>query len=232
MNLSKSRYCEALQCKKMLWLYVNKPEVMSNVDNSATLEQGNMVHEVAKYLFNEHVNISYSDNLQEMINDTYVTLESYDDVIITEASFNYFNNFCSVDILKKNGDKYEMYEVKSSTKLKDVYINDASYQYYVLTKLGFKVKKCSIVVINSDYERNGDIELDKLFEVFDITKDVISLQEKVEDNVNEINTYMGFNSEPSKDISRDCFTPYDCPFFKYCTSNLPVPNVFDIGVKP
>ena len=29
MNLSKSRYCRGLQCKKMLWLEKNMPEVMT-----------------------------------------------------------------------------------------------------------------------------------------------------------------------------------------------------------
>ena len=163
MNLSKSRYCRGLQCKKMLWLEKNKPDVMSEVNNDSIMEQGNVVHEVARYLFGEHINIEYTDNLSEMIKDTYRTIESYKDVIITEASFNYENNFCSVDILKKKNDNYEIYEVKSSTELKDVYINDASYQYYVLTNLGFRVTKCYIVVINSSYERNGNIELNKLF---------------------------------------------------------------------
>ena len=79
--------------------------------------------------------------LNQMIKDTYLTIESYPNIVITEASFNYNNNFCSVDILKKQGDKYEIYEVKSSTELKDIYINDASYQYYVLSNLGFNITK-------------------------------------------------------------------------------------------
>ena len=41
--------------------------------------------------------------------------------IITEASFIYDNNFCSVDILKNDCDGVEIYEIKSSTKIKDIY---------------------------------------------------------------------------------------------------------------
>ena len=187
MNLSKSRYCRGLQCKKMLWLEKYKPEEKEEISNASILEQGNMVHEVARYLFGEHINIEYTESLSEMVKDTYRTIESYKDVIITEASFTYQNNFCSVDILKKHNDEYEIYEVKSSTELKDVYINDASYQYYVLTNLGFKVTKCSIVIINNKYVRHGNIELDKLFIKEDITKDVIKLQDTVKDNINDIN---------------------------------------------
>ena len=190
MNLSKSRYCSGLQCPKMLWLEKYKPEVMEEIDKSSILEQGNMVHEVARYLFGEHINIEYTDNLNEMIKDTYRTIESYESVVITEASFDYNNNFCSVDILKKNKDNYEIYEVKSSTKLKDVYINDASYQYYVLTNLGFNVTKCSVVIINRDYERIGHIELDKLFTENDITSTVIDLQPKVKENIRDKRVYL------------------------------------------
>lgn len=232
MNLSKSRYCRGLQCKKILWLEKNKPEEMNDVNNDSILEQGNAVHEVARYLFGEHINIEYTDNLQEMVKDTYRTIESYKDIVITEASFNYENNFCSVDILKKNNDKYEIYEVKSSTELKDVYINDASYQYYVLTNLGFNVTKCSIVVINRGYERIGNIDLNKLFLKFDITSDVILLQDKVKNTIKDINDYMKEEIEPTEELDRKCFKPYDCPFFSYCTKNLEHPNVFDITVKP
>ena len=229
MNLSKSRYCRGIQCKKMLWLEQNKPEEKKEIDNESILEQGNIIHEVARYLFGEHINIEYTDNLKEMIKDTYRTIESYKNIIITEASFNYNNNFCSVDILKKNGDKYEIYEVKSSTKLKDIYINDASYQYYVLTSLGLNVTKCSIVIINTDYIRKGPIELDKLFIKQDITNDVIELQETVKKNINEINEYLKNELEPKEDIDIKCFTPYSCPFFKYCTKHLPENNVFNLA---
>lgn len=232
MNLSKSKYCKGLQCKKILWLEKYKPEEIEEIDNSAVLDQGNAVHEVARYLFGEHINIEYTDNLNEMIKDTYRTIDSYKNVIITEASFNYKNNFCSVDILVKKNDKYEIYEVKSSTELKDVYINDASYQYYVLKNLGFNVTKCSVVVINNKYERHGNIELDKLFLINDITKTVIDLQDKVEKTINDINLYLENENEEKEDLDRHCFEPYPCPFFKYCSKHLPKPNVFDLTVTP
>ena len=232
MNLSKSTYCKGLQCKKMLWLEKNKPTESVDTNNDAILEQGNLVHEVARYLFKEHINIEYTENLKEMIKDTYRTIESYKDIVITEASFNYEKNFCSVDILKKKGDSYEIYEVKSSTSLKDVYINDASYQYYILTSLGFKVIKCSIITINNQYERVGNLDLNKLFLITDITNTVISLQPEVKNNISEINKYMDEEIETSQKITENCFKPYPCPFFKYCTRNLKTPNVFDITINP
>ncbi len=227
MNLSKSSYCRGIQCKKMLWLEKHKPEEMEEQNNDRILEQGNNIHEVARYMFGSHINIEYTENLSQMIEDTINTIESYKDIIITEASFNYKNNFCSVDILKKQNNKYEIYEIKSSTELKDVYINDASYQYYVLTNLGLKVEKVYLVHINSEYVRIGDLDLDELFKKNDITKEVIDLQEKVKTNIKEINEYVE-NKEELKEIDENCFSPYLCPFFKYCTKHLPEKNVFNI----
>ncbi len=70
MNLSKSRYTRGIQCKKMLWLEKNKPEEMDNINNESVFETGNMVHEVARYLFGEHINIEFNSNLEEMIKNT------------------------------------------------------------------------------------------------------------------------------------------------------------------
>ena len=82
MNLSKSKYQKGIQCKKMLWLEKYKPEAMEEIDTSSVMEQGNMVHEVARYLFGEHINIEYTENLTEMIKDTYRTIESYKNIVI------------------------------------------------------------------------------------------------------------------------------------------------------
>ena len=228
MKLSKSKYCNGIQCKKMLWLDKYKPEAKEETNNDSILENGNFIHEIARYLFGEHINIEFNEDLNEMIKNTYATIESYNNVVITEASFNYNDNFCSVDILKKEKDSYEIYEVKSSTTLKDVFIKDASYQYYVLTSLGLKVKKCSIVYLNRNYTRNGDLDLEKLFIKHDITEDVIALKDEVENNIKDINKYMETDVEPNDDIGEYGFTPYSCPFFKYCTRHIEDNNVFEL----
>ena len=68
---------------------------------------------------------------------------------ICEASFSYDGCFCSVDILRNlENKKVEIYEVKSSTEVKGIYEHDVSYQYYVLTKLGYDVKKVCLVHID------------------------------------------------------------------------------------
>lgn len=227
MKLSKSKYCNGIQCKKMLWLDKYRNEFKEEIDNSRFLDNGNDVHEVARKLFGEDVNIEFNENLNQMIKDTKEALKK-ENAIITEASFNYKDNFCSVDILKKEGNNYEMYEVKSSTHLKDVFINDLSYQYYVLTKLGYNICNAYVVILDSSYVRYGDLELDKLFKIIDCTDKIIDLQTIVKKNIDEINNYMENDDEPNDDIGNYCFEPYMCPFFSYCTKNINKPNIFDI----
>lgn len=153
--------------------------------------------------------------------------------IITEASFNYDKNFCSVDILKNDIDGVEIYEVKSSTKVHDIYIDDVSYQYYVLTSLGYNVKKACLVHINSEYVREKDLELNKLLKIEDITEIAISKKEEIQLNIKEFNKFMeehNEENEPDIDISPKCKNPYLCDFWKYCTRNLPKPNIFDVSI--
>lgn len=228
MNLSKSKYCNGLQCKKMLWLYKNKPEEKEEVNNQSVFDNGNDVHEVARKLLGEDVNIPFNEDLTQMIKDTEEVMKQ-EKVIITEASFSYENNFCSVDILKKEGNTYEIYEVKSSTELKDVYVDDVSYQYFVLTSLGLKVEKCYVAILNNRYVRKGKLDLNQLFKKIDVTDEVVSKQAQVKQMIKDMNKYMEQKKEPKDDIGIHCFKPYKCPFFKYCTRHLPESNIFEIN---
>ena len=228
MNLSKSRYCSGVQCKKILWLEKNKPEEKEEQNNESVLENGNKVHEYARKLFGKYTNIEYNSDLNVMISDTQEALEENANVI-TEASFVYNNNFASIDILKKVKNGYEIYEVKSSTEIKDIFIDDISYQYYILNNLNMNIVKCFIVYINNKYIKDGEIDLGKLFIKEEVTNIVLEKLKEVEDNIKEINTFMENKKEPGDMISENCVKPYDCPFFKYCTKHLPSPNVFDVG---
>ena len=227
MNLSKSKYCNAIQCKKMLWLDTNKSGVKSDMTNESVLDNGVEVGEIARRLFGQYESIPYNEDLNIMIVDTKKALLQ-DNIVITEASFLYDNNFCSVDILKKTGNEIEIYEVKSSTNLKDIYIEDVSYQTYILLNLGYNIKKVCIAYINSSYERNLELELDKLFNIKDVTDIVFKNQENVKKQIKDINEYMMQTNEPKEKLNINCSTPYECPFFSYCTKDLPKDNIFKL----
>lgn len=226
MNLSKSKYTQGVICEKLLWLSSYKNEEAEETGNDAVFENGNRVGELARSLFGNYVLINHDDGYQEMINKTLIELDSKPNVIC-EASFSYDGNFCSVDILKNDVDGVEIYEVKSSTKISDIYLDDISYQTWLLKQCGLNVKKSSIVYVNGDYIKNGDFDIKQYFIIDDVTAQ-LNLEE-VEERVKEYNKIINTDNEPNIDLSISCHSPYDCSFFKYCTKELPTPNVFDIG---
>lgn len=229
--LSKSKYCKSVQCNKILWMDKYKPEVAVQTAKESVLENGTKVGELARKLFGDYTNIAFNKNLDIMVEETRKLLKNKPN-IITEASFNYNKNFCSVDILKNNIDGVEIYEVKSSTEVRDIYIEDASYQYFVLSNIGLNVKKVCVVYINNQYIRGKKLEIEKLFNIEDITDIAKEKQDEIKKNIEIANKYMeehNRDNEPDTDISMKCFQPYKCEFWEYCTKNLPKPNVFDIG---
>lgn len=227
MNLSKSKYCDGITCNKKLWLKTNMPEEISDINNDSILETGKEVGELARSLFGEYHSIEFNNDLNIMVNDTKNAINAgYN--LIAEASFLYEDNFCSIDILKINDKKVEIYEVKSSTDIEEIYLDDISYQVYVLSSLGYDIKKASIVIINNKYERYGELELNKLFKIEDVTKLALSKQEEVKLNIDKLKEYMKQVDEPNKCLGMYCVNPYDCPFFKYCSRFLPEYNIFKI----
>ncbi len=227
MNLSKSKYCDAVQCNKLLWLEEHLPDQKKEVSNQSTLDNGTEVGKVAKDLFGKHIDIAFQEDLQRMIEDTKQALK-HDNVVITEASFFYQDNFCSVDILVKNNHDIEIYEVKSSTEMKDIYLDDIAYQVYILLHLGYSIKKATIVYLNSNYVRKGELELTKLFHMEEVLDIVLRKQEEVKRKIGEIDSCINQQKELEQEIGMHCVHPYECPYFEYCTRNLPVNNIFQM----
>lgn len=227
-SLSKSRYCSGLQCPKMLWLKKNIPDAFdSSSMNQSVLEAGLEVGDLAMGLFGDFVEVPFTTP-GEMIQATAKLMEQ-NTPIIAEASFSANGCFCSVDILKRLGDKQvAIYEVKSSTHVSDIYRQDAAFQYYILQELGYEVVSCNIVHINNQYIRHGELDLKELFIIADVTEDAVNLQPSVRENIKYLQNYMKQEAEPACDIGTHCFEPYPCGCWAYCSRHLPKPSVFDV----
>ncbi len=227
--LSKSKYCSGTICPKILWMERHKPEVFDrSVLNEAILTQGNEVGDLAMGLFGEYTEVPYGD-LSEMITETEKLLEEHVPVI-AEASFSYDHCFCSVDILVRKGEhEVELYEVKSSASVKEINFQDAAYQYWVLTMCGWNVTKVSLVHLNTGYERIGKLDLSQLFTIEDVSKMAKRLAAGIPETIARIRETAGREQEPDTPIGEYCFSPYDCGYYPYCSSDLPRPNVFEVG---
>ncbi len=230
MYLSKSKYTRALQCPKMLWMDMYMPEKAEQDGNTdAVFETGNEVGDLARQYFGEYVLVDFDKGLQFMLEETqkYINENAKN---IAEASFSYNGNFCSVDILHKNPYGWDIVEVKSSTWVHSVYLDDMAYQFYVLKKCGINVTGVYNMHLNSDYTRQGDLDLQQLFKIEDCTETVLEKQRTIESNINGIRKYMALadDFEPERDLGIYCYEPYPCVYYSYCSRHLPELSVFNI----
>ena len=137
-----------------------------------------------------------------------------------------------VDILRIGKDGLVINEVKSSTSVKDVYIDDASIQYYVISSLGYKVNAVNIIHIDNSYVRGEKLELDKFFHTEDVTEQVKQKQADIPQILSKFDEILSKNVEPDIDIGPHCSNPYACDAWKYCwreQRSIPEYSVFDIS---
>lgn len=235
IGISKSRYTLYRQCPKALWLKTYKPEqaVISDALRQR-FESGSVVGDLAKELFGNYTEVTaYAPdgklNLSKMVEVTQRCIDAGVNVIC-EASFVYDGNYCAVDILKKENDGYAIYEVKSSTDSgNEVYAQDVAYQKYLLSRCGIEVTGTYLVCINSGYVLDGKLDIQKLFQVQDISEAVAHEYQKVGIQVAKAKKMLSqINVEPNEDIDVHCHKPYDCAFWHYCSRHLPNHSVFNL----
>lgn len=239
MHLSKSKYCQLWQCPKMAWLTKYKPELQVISDDLlARFEAGNQVGDLAMGLFGDFTEVTTYNkegklDLAAMLERTKEEINKGTEVIC-EAAFSYNGLYCVVDILRKDGDGYAIYEVKSSTtsakknKIKPVYVADISYQKYVLEHCGISVSGTYLVTLNGDYVMRDQLDITKLFNVNDVAELVAEESKNVEKVLSVGEQVLAGEKEPDTAISENCHNPYDCPYQAYCMRNIPKPSVFDV----
>ena len=149
--------------------------------------------------------------------------------IIYEAGLMFENTHCFVDILVKENGKWKIYEVKSSTEVKDTNIYDAAFQYYVLSSLGMEISDVSIIHINNQYVRMGDIDIHQLFTFKSVMEQVLQNQATVRNLLSSELAVLQHPETPSIDIGPHCTDPYDCDFMGHCWKKVPEYSVFNIS---
>lgn len=239
-NFSKSKYCKAWQCPKILWLDCYEPQG-NKVEVSVTsrMEAGNEVGKLARGLFGDCVDVTVEDenglHLLEMIENTKREMGRGTEVIC-EASFSYDKCYCAVDILKKDENGWAIYEVKSSTAdaehMPQVYVVDVAYQKYVLEHCGITITGTYVVSINSDYVYNGTLKLKELFCITDVEEMVLEELKNVQRNLEPWDEILESETEPDIDLGEYCRAPYECPYWDKCSKHLPNPSIFDLYRMP
>jgi hypothetical protein len=226
--LSKSLFMRGLQCHKSLYLQKFRPELKDEISEETQwqFDMGTKVGSLAQQLFPGGAIVPYEGlSHSEQISMTQALIEQGRETIY-EAAFSYNDFFIKADILRHGNDGWEIYEVKSSSSVGEYHYNDASVQYHIVYGTGLPVTKVCLVYINKDYVRHGEIEVQKLFKIVDITQIALEKRPFIAEEIQKQQTMLK-GDEPVIDIGPQCESPYVCDFKGYCWSHIPSPSVFN-----
>jgi hypothetical protein len=226
--LSKSKYLIGIQCPKYFWIQLNQPDKIPEIDlaTQQKFDQGKKVGQLAKKLFPEGIDIPES-NFKENLEKSKESLTLNKPLF--EVAFCLEGLYSRADILFPNKDgTWDILEVKSSTKVKDINVEDVAFQKYVYEKAGIKINKCFLLHINNKFVKNGEVNPEEFFTKANITEQVDELFPLVEEKVSKLKEIMNSEECPNLNIGRQCKDPYDCPLEDECWGFLPESSVFDL----
>ena len=220
--LSKSKFILGQQCKKALWFDAQGHEPTNPADESAIerLRAGNEVGEFAKKIFPNGVDIEYFPNksgFQKMCDLTTKAIES-GATSIYEASFMEDGIFIRVDIMNLTSEGWNIYEVKSSSRVRSYHKEDASLQWHVLKKVkGLALNDVFVISLNNEYLKKGEVDVNSLFEYqTPLTDFVESNQDKIRSEIQDIKLASSSDVIPVVNIGSHCKKPHTCQYLDKC----------------
>ena len=229
--LSKSTFLLGVRCHKALYLNKHHLKLKNRmtVEKKHKFETGNEVGMLAHELFpgGEMVKVLSFGNFQKAVSHTQ-NLISEGIKTIYEAAIQYDGVLVLVDILVKGNSGWKIYEVKSSTGMKPQYEHDAAIQYYVATKAGLEVEDISLVYINNQYVRSGEVDVKGLFTIESVLEPVLEAQDSIEGTIPGLKQVPRSPEIPTIDIGEYCCDPYECDFTGYCWRHVPEDSVFEL----
>ncbi len=228
--LSKSSVIRGLQCVKSLYLNYYYPYLRDKIsdEQKARFSAGIEIGKLAQTLFPAGIEIPFNGrNKAKAIEITKQTL--LPDSTLFEACFEYNDVFIACDILQMHQDKsITLYEVKSSTRLSPVYIQDAAIQHYVLKRLGYDIRDVKVMYINNKYRRKGALQTDRLFKTTSVLKEVRELEDAIAKSVSRFKEIIKKHELPQVNIGTHCFSPYPCDFQNQCWKDVPENSIFEL----
>ncbi len=162
-----------------LWLKKHDKAKLPIVDDGlqAIFDDGKLFEEYANKLFPDAVKIGFNlgdSSYLTMPQRTTQTINS-DAQIILQGRIEAGETTCIFDVLQKTGgNMFDLFEIKSSTEVKEDHILDLAFQTVVLENAGFIVRRIFVICVNKDYVRDGEIDIKKMTTQSDVTDEVKS----------------------------------------------------------
>jgi len=228
--ISKSKFVAGLQCPKLLWHAVNRPEQFPPTDpaTQANFDQGREIGVLAKTLYPGGLEISEGVvHRSAVVQWTREALRFRRPLF--EAALEHDGGYARADILNPVGeDAWELVEVKSSTEVKDVFLEDIAFQYHVFAGAGLNIRSCSVLHVDNSYVRRGAVEAGRLLKKVDVTSLVLPLVATVPARLQRMRDIVSQPTAPVQEIGPHCDSPYACALHDTCWSFLPEGNVLEL----
>lgn len=224
--LTKGKYCNGLQCLRLMYKAVKMLEDIPDPDPATQFifDQGHEVGTLAREQFPSGILIDM-EPWEDVIKRTQEAIKSGAESIY-EATFVHDAILVRVDILHRVGDNlFDIIEMKQSTKMKDEHIPDVAIQRYVIEGVGLRVNKTFLMHLNREYIHpdQGD-----LFIIEDCTESVLSYLPEIEANLEAQKDALECDNPPDIGIGPHCSKPRDCPLIAECSKDLPDLSIFNI----
>lgn len=217
--LSKSTYIRGLQCHKSLYLNKFRPYLRDKISEEqlAKFARGHAVGKIAQQLFPGGIAMTRPGKPAA---EKTALLISEGFPVIYEACFISDDVIVALDILVKQGNGYNAYEVKSSLALSNVYYNDAFLQYHVINASGLKPEKFFLIHRNADVELTESAVLQDMFVFTDVTNECEANELIVHNGISQMLDVLKRDKSPDIFPGKQCMNPYPCDFRGVCWKKI------------
>jgi hypothetical protein len=215
--LTKSRFLSGLQCHKRLWFEVHQP-LDQAVEPSIPILQGRAFDEVVQRL-HPGVVISRSKGMLSAITETQRVLAQGSSAPspLYQPAFQAGDLTVIADVLRRQGDSFELVEVKATTQVKETHLPDATFQALVLQRAKILVSRVFLGHVSNQFVLRRVGDYDGLLVEEDITDAVKDYLPEAAANAAEYQGVMASASAPAIDVGTHCTEPYECPFLARCS---------------
>lgn len=230
-RLSKSKFLSGLQCHKRLYLEITQPELAEPPDPStqAILAMGRDVGLLARQRFPGGVLVPPSLRSREAaIAQTATLTQDMAVSAIFEGAFEHEGVVVRVDVLERipavdrSRSAWRLIEVKSSTRVKEVHLDDLAIQRHVLIGAGLDIAETCLMHIDTSYlYHGGAVDLEALFALKDVSAAVAERQGNVPQQLAAMKSVLQKPQPPLVEPDIRCHSPYECPFWAHCTKDKP-----------
>ncbi|MBV6448076.1 DUF2779 domain-containing protein [Nitrosomonas sp.] len=117
-----------------------------------------------------------------------------------------------------------MIEVKSSTSVKDYHYDDLAVQAFAVKAAGIPLASISLAHIDSSWVYPGNNDYCGLLKENDLTEETLSRTDEVNEWIIQAQNIAAQPIEPAIETGNQCFSPFECSFYSYCSRNEPKPE--------